>query len=159
MIAQSLPAAPTPAPPQPTLLTTRFGEVAYRAEAELRFPLGLPGFEGVDRFVLCPLPGTSGAFQLLHGVAEAPIDLVVVPHENVAGRADPADIEALRASLDIPVEDLLVLYIVTLPMPGSPPAVQVNLRAPIFVDVARRLAVQMVLADSRYGFNALLRAA
>lgn len=138
---------------------TPFGPLAWRPEAELAFPSGLPGFGGVTRFLLGPIPGHEGPFQVLHGLVDEPLNLVVVPMDCLAERIDASDIEAVRAKLEIPAEDLLVLCIVTLPRRDQAGAAQVNARAPIFVDVGRRLGVQMVLPSAGYRFRAPLVAA
>lgn len=138
---------------------TPFGPLARRPEAELAFPSGLPGFGGVTHFLLGPIPGHEGPFRILHGLADEPVDLVVVPMDCLAERIAESDIEAVRAKLDIPAQDLLVLCIVTLPRRDQADTAQVNVRAPIFVDVARRVAVQMVLPSAGYRFRAPLVAA
>ncbi len=146
------------APATPAPHVTPFGPIDGEA-AELSFPLGLPGFPEVDRFVLAPVPGGAGPFHLLHGLGDAPVDLVVTPLETVAERIDGADVDSVRAALQIDPSALLVLLVVTLPAKGSGQGPTVNLRAPIFVDVVRRIAVQTVLPDARYPFRHALVAA
>lgn len=138
---------------------TRFGTIAYQADAVVEFPLGLPGFAGNRRFLFARLPGAEKTFQLLHGLDGDPVDLVVVPLESLGERVSPAEVDDVRASLEIPDHDLLTLCVVTLPPRGSGTSARVNLRAPIFVDVARRVAVQVVLPNSGYPFREPLRAA
>jgi len=141
------------------IATTRFGTIAYREDAVLDFPLGLPGFAGHRRFLLAPLPGAERVFQLLHGLDSAAVDLVVVPLASLDERVAASDIEDARADLEIAADDLLVLCVVTLPSRGAGARARVNLRAPIFVDVARRVAVQVVLSNPAYPFREPLRAA
>ncbi|TVQ35054.1 MAG: flagellar assembly protein FliW [Geminicoccaceae bacterium] len=140
-------------------LPTPFGPIETDRTATLTFPLGLPGFPAVDRFVLTPIPGSEGPFHLLHGLGEEAVDLVVTPLETVAPSIDPADVATVRDALQIDAASLLVLLVVTLPAKGSGQSPMVNLRAPIFVDVDRHIAVQTVLPDSRYPFRKSLVAA
>lgn len=150
------------APAEPALeqtTDTRFGTIAYHPDAELRFPLGLPGFAANRRFVLAPIPGTTGGLHVLHGLDGDAVDLVVVPLAELGEPVAAADLDAIRAELAIPRADLVVLGIVTLPARGDRAGPRVNLRAPIFVDVVRRLGRQVVLADARYPFGEPLRAA
>ncbi|MFP4126403.1 MAG: flagellar assembly protein FliW [Alphaproteobacteria bacterium] len=140
------------------IATTRFGTVAYREDAVLDFPHGLPGFPGQRRFLIARLPGAEAAFQLLHGLDGDAVDLVVVPLASLGPRVAARDIEDARVALEIPAADLLVLCVLTLPPRGSGATARVNLRAPIFVDVARRVAVQMVLANPAYPFREPLSA-
>lgn len=139
------------------ITATRFGPVAYHPDAVVDFPLGLAGFPRNRRFVCAPLPG-GGVFQLLHGLDGDPLDLVVVARESLGPRHAEADVDAVRAELDIPPADLVVLCVVTLPARGSGVPARVNLRAPIFVDVGRRRAVQVVLANAAYPFRTPLAA-
>lgn len=139
--------------------TTRFGTVAYREEAVLDFPQGLPGFAANRRFLLARVPGAAGPFHLLHGLDGDTVDLLVAPLDGLGARVAAADIDAARAELAIPAAALLVLCVVTLPARGSGHTARVNLRAPILVDVARRTAVQVVLANPAYPFREPLRAA
>ncbi len=141
------------------IATTRFGTIAYREDAVLDFPLGLPGFAGHRRFLFARVPGAERAFQLLHGLDGEAVDLVVVPLASLGERVAADDIEDARAGLEIPTDDLLVLCVVTLPPRRSGATARVNLRAPIFVDVARRVAVQVVLPNTVYPFREPLRAA
>lgn len=144
------------------IATTRFGTIAYRDDAVLDFPLGVPGFAGHRRFLLARVPGAERTFQLLHGLDGADgaaVDLVVVPLESLGERVAGDDIEDARAALQIPADDLLVLCVVTLPPRGAHARARVNLRAPIFVDVSRRVAVQVVLSNPAYPFREPLRAA
>lgn len=137
--------------------TTPFGAFDPAGMIELTFPLGLPGFPAVDRFVLQPI-AERGPFHLLHGLGAEPVDLVVVPVSVVADRIDAADLDNARRSLQIDAAALAVLLVVTLPVrdSGKPPTV--NLRAPLFVDLERRIAVQAVLPQSDYPFRQPLAA-
>jgi flagellar assembly factor FliW len=141
------------------IAATRFGTIAYREEQVLDFPLGLPGFAGNRRFLFARVPGAEGAFQLLHGLDGDAVDLVVVPLASLGERVAADDVEDARAGLEIPPADLLVLCVVTLPGRRAQTSARVNLRAPIFVDVARRVGVQVVLANAGYPFREPLRAA
>ncbi|MFW5832918.1 MAG: flagellar assembly protein FliW [Pseudomonadota bacterium] len=140
-------------------LVTPFGALDHDRAATLAFPLGLPGFPAVDRFALAPVPGHQGPFHVLHGLGDEPVDLIVTPLETVADRIDPAHVETVREALQIEPRSLLVLLVVTLPPKGAGQSPTVNLRAPIFVDVDRRVAVQTVLPDGRYPFRQALFAA
>ena len=132
--------------------------LAEGVAAELAFPLGLSGFPNVERFALRPIPGRGGPFHLLRGLGTAPVDLVVVPMEAVGEPIASADVEAMREGLGIDAAALLVLLVVTLPPRGSGQPPTVNVRAPIFVDVVRRTAVQAVLPHPHYAFRAPLAA-
>lgn len=117
----------------------------------IRFPFGLPGFENERRFemiehsplaplVLLQSEATAGlCFLTLPLAAVAPdYDLAVGEDACQALGLDPA--EAAAAGL-------LALVIVTVPEQG--PAT-VNLMAPVVVNLAAGIGVQMVRQDQRY---------
>ncbi|MEO1089321.1 MAG: flagellar assembly protein FliW [Pseudomonadota bacterium] len=141
-----------------THIETPFGAIDPEHASELLFPLGIPGFPAVDRFVLAALPGTPGPFCVLHGLGETAVDLVVTPWETLADRVSAVDIDETRQALGIAADALQVLFVVTLPPRGSGDDAQVNVRAPLFVDVDRRVAVQMVLGNPSYQFRQPLAA-
>ncbi len=138
---------------------TPFGPVERGPACELHVPRGLPGFGAIDRFLLARLPQHPGPFQLLHGLGDDPVDLIVIAADTLPAGLDADDVDAARTALGIAAADLLVLCIVTLPPRGARQSAQVNLRAPIFVDVARRVAAQVVLPNTSYRFRAPLIAA
>jgi flagellar assembly factor FliW len=71
-----------------------------------------------------------------------------MPEENPV--MQQRDIAQVSAMLDIAPGELMILVIVTLA--AGPAGIQkfLNLRAPLFIDVRRKLGAQVVLADTNY---------
>ena len=122
-----------------------------RADA-VALPRGLPGFPDARGFRLEELPRCGGRFLLMRLIADEPASLIVMPAEPEALPLAATDIAEVRGALEIAPEDLCLLLVVTLAREEGEQGVRafVNLRAPVFLDTRRRIAVQVVLADSRY---------
>ena len=132
--------------------SSRFGLVEAEEDKVLSFPLGLPGFEHLRRFVL--LPGPEGSvFGWLHSIdSESTAFLVTDPFFFFADyyvdipEQDTKELE-LEASADA-----LVLVIVSVPE-GNVARATVNLLAPLVINTEKRLARQVILHSSPFTTN------
>lgn len=148
--------AANPVEPGPALPTDRsarapIAEPSPRRPAgedlgPLLLPQGLPGFPELRA---CRLSRLAGAFALLEAEEPAGPRFVVMPVGEPRAVLGAAAVEEAAAALGTGEGDLLFLLIVTLA--GGPAGREafVNLRAPLVVDAARRIARQLVLADPR----------
>ena len=141
--------AASPIAVQPPHLGVVGGTVAAVGR-EIVFPEGLPGFAGRRAFRLAPEPAGAGRFLRLEATCADSIAFLVVPVEPGPATLAPADIEEVVAERAIAPEDLLLLVVVAARPVGANIEASVNLRAPIFVDVARALAWQIVLRNPSY---------
>lgn len=116
---------------------------------EIVFPEGLLGFAGCHEFRLQP-EQAPGRFLRLQASCPDRVEFLVVPVEPGAATIAPADIEEAAAERAIGPRDLLLLAVVAARPIGNGIEASVNLRAPIFVDVARALAWQIVLRNPSY---------
>lgn len=116
---------------------------------EIVFPEGLLGFAGCREFRLQP-ELAAGRFLRLRATGGDPVEFLVVPVEPGAATLAPADIEEAATERAIGPRDLLLLAVVAARPAGNGIEASVNLRAPIFVDVARALAWQIVLRNPSY---------
>ncbi|MEZ5316947.1 MAG: flagellar assembly protein FliW [Vicinamibacterales bacterium] len=120
------------------------------------FPEGLPGFETTRRFVLQKADGLE-PFTLVRGLDDGAPAFVAIEPQRVDGdfRAtiQPGDRLRLQARAG---DALLWLALVTVQADGT---VTVNLRAPIVVNPATMLGLQVVVADSPYALDHPLLAA
>lgn len=123
------------------------------AATVLRFPYGLPGFPEATAFRLEALEGCDGRFALLHATDDPELRLVVMlapdGHPVVAER----HVREACTALGWAREAVALLFVVTLAAAPDGLDAFVNLRAPIFVDTERALAVQVVLSDPGYPFR------
>jgi flagellar assembly factor FliW len=126
------------------------------SESVVTFPDGLPGFESVRRFVLVTSSGLA-PFTLMRGVDDAaPAFVAIEPRRVDQAYTAPMDL-ANRARLRAGEADpLLWLALVAVTADG---AATVNLRAPIVINPATMLGLQVVVADSPYALDHPLLAA
>jgi flagellar assembly factor FliW len=140
-----------PIPPAATALDidTPFGAFSADANAVVAFAAGLPGFEGCRRFVLVSAPALE-PFTCLHGLdAPHPSFLTIDPRQVVdpyQPSLSPADRRRLDATADAP---LVWLSVVRLDAAGA----SANLRAPIVVNPARMIGLQVLEVDGPYAVD------
>lgn len=132
-------------------LVTRFGPVPLDPDRQVRFRGGLPGFPRIERFQLEPLPGLESELMLLQAIEVPDIGFITLPlpveDMCVLRSSDVADVTRM---LDIDLGELMILAIVTLAQGAAGIETFLNLRAPLFVDVRRRMGTQVVLGDPSY---------
>lgn len=131
-------------------LVTRFGPVPRDPDREIRFRGGLPGFPKVERFQLDPIPGVAGDLLILQAIEAAEVGFITMPLAEDVPVIRAAEIGEVARMLDIAAGELLVLAIVTLVPTAAGVEKHINLRAPLFVDVRRRIGAQVVLANAAY---------
>jgi len=128
--------------------STRFGTLEVEEKDILHFPEGLPGFADEKAFVFIPY-GPQSPFAFLQSVAEPNLTfLIVEPFAFFADyRFELADdlAKAIGVSKKMPPQ---VFAIVT--VPEKMEEMTANLLAPIVVNPARRLALQVVLEKVPY---------
>jgi flagellar assembly factor FliW len=132
------------------VLATRFGPVPLDPDRQVRFRGGLPGFPSIERFQLEPLPGLESELMLLQAIEAPEIGFITLPlpiDMPVLRATDVADVARL---LDIEPGELMILAIVTLAQGAAGVETSLNLRAPLFIDVRRRVGAQVVLGDPSY---------
>lgn len=123
------------------------GGLCAAEQAIFHFPQGLPGFEELTRFLLCERDGLQ-PLTLLIALDAADVALPLLRSAELTDYSPPvpaSDLEALEAES---VEGLDLFVVVT--FEGSGGGVAVNLRAPICVNLTRRLGRQVVLPDGSY---------
>ena len=128
--------------------TTRFGLIEVLSSEILVFPEGLLGFNQYHRYILINEP-EQAPFLWLQSLDEPDLAFVVIdPFFFFPGYEIGVKSHELTA---IQLDDLSqasVLTIVT--VPGDPMNITTNLRGPVVINSARKLAKQLVLIDDRY---------
>lgn len=126
--------------------TSRFGQIELQNSDVLTFPEGLLGFADLRQFVLLDDP-TDEIFAWLQSCESMHIAFPVLEpelfSENYKVNLTKGDLEGLK--LQSP-EKARYFSIVTIP--DDPTQMTANLKAPIVVNVAERLARQCVLQDN-----------
>ena len=139
-------------------IDTRFGSIALAERQILDTPDGLPGFENSRRFVLIDLENSRfSPFLLLQGIDGGGPSLAVLPLDMRCRLYEPADVTAAAHGVGSRPADCGLLVVATIRKSDRGVSVTVNQRAPILVDLDRRLAWQRVLANDRYAIRHRLR--
>jgi flagellar assembly factor FliW len=126
--------------------TSRFGLIGLTQEDVIQFPEGLLGFNNLRQFVLLDDPNDE-IFAWLQSCEEPGIAFPILEPElftqNYAVNLTKHDMEVLGLAKP---EGIRYFSIITIP--GDPTLMTANLKAPVVVNVAKRVARQCVLQDN-----------
>jgi flagellar assembly factor FliW len=126
--------------------TSRFGQVSLKEEDVLTFPEGLLGFADLRQFVLLDDPSDE-IFAWLQSCESPQIAFPVLEPElfteSYKATLSKGDLEALK----LPSADK-ARYFSIVSIPDDPTQMTANLKAPIVMNVAGKLARQCVLQDN-----------
>jgi flagellar assembly factor FliW len=128
--------------------TTRFGNIIVDESRIITMRGGILGFERLKRFVLLTQHDNI-PFSWFQSVDDGSVAFVVTNAFMVQGDYSPVLSDSEVELLEIAsVEDVVPMVIVTIR--SEPFEITANLRAPVVINIARRLARQIVLQDSDY---------
>jgi flagellar assembly factor FliW len=133
------------------LTSTRFGELEIDDGDVIRFPLGIPGFEDKRRWIL--IGDEDNAIMWMHSTEDEALALPVATPDAVKNDYNaqiPRD--SLEPIGDMREGDVAILIVVTIP-PDRPWDMTANLKAPIVVNRAERLAMQTIAMNDDYDFR------
>jgi flagellar assembly factor FliW len=126
--------------------TSRFGSVTVNDEDVLNFPEGLLGFNELRRFILLDDPSDE-IFAWLQSCEEPGVAFPLLEPElfapNYVVHLTKHDLEALSIS---GIREIRCFAIITIP--ADPTQMTANLKAPIVINVSKRIARQCVLQDN-----------
>ena len=127
--------------------TTRFGDIIIDESRVIQMKGEILGFEQLKRYALF-IQGEKTPFWWFQSVDDGSIAFVVIDPLAVKPDYKPLIPETEVKLLEIKSsEDAVFLSIVTIH--SSPFKVTANLRAPIVVNTKKKLAKQVILADSQ----------
>ena len=127
--------------------TSRFGEIEIDEKKIISFPMGIPGFEYLKRFILVDY---RPSVQWLHAVDDPDVAFIVVnpflvfPDYSVNIKDDAEIFLGIKDA-----SDTAVLAILT--VKGN--NITANLKAPLVMNTANFTAVQLILDDDRLSFQ------
>jgi len=125
--------------------TSRFGNVEIEADDIIFFRNGLLGFEDCQHWVILA-DAENSSLAWLQSMQYPKVALPVVsPRKFVPGyqvRLDPEDVDLLQLTAS---EEAFVLAIVS----RDQDVLTLNLRAPLIVNLSRRMGSQIVTVDSQ----------
>lgn len=156
-LPMTAPADESPPVERRRVIASRVGEVEVLEENVLTFPRGLLGFEGRSEYVVLNLPNEGmERFKLLQSIDDPSLGFVVTEAASAANVIDPADLQDAYKQCDLRPSDALTLLIVTVRKDDGKVELSANLRAPIMVDVERRIGRQHVMSNGRYPIRFVL---
>ncbi|HEX8948113.1 MAG TPA: flagellar assembly protein FliW [Dissulfurispiraceae bacterium] len=129
------------------LNTTRFGEIEIEESKIIEFPLGIPGFAVLKRYILIEY---KEPIRWLHAVDEPDVAFIVTdpfaifPEYTFDMSDEVKDFLGLKDP-----KDIVVLVIVTV----ADNSLTVNLKAPIIFNAANFKAAQMIIDSDKYSFK------
>ncbi len=134
--------------------TTRFGQVQLQSEDILNFAEGILGFANLRKFVLLDDPNDD-IFAWLQSCEDSAIAFPVLEpelfSENYKLNLAKSDLESLQLAN---VECARSFCIITIP--DDPTQMTANMKAPVIVNSAARLARQCVLQDNSLAIRELI---
>jgi len=137
-----------------TVVTTRFGVLSVEESDIFKFPKGIPGFFDHYEWILVGEDETP--VKWLQSLSDSGVALPVMPPQialsDYNAKIIAGDLEELSVDDD---GDLSTLVVVSIP-PDAPWNMTANLRAPIVVNVAKRLAKQVICANDEYSMRAFV---
>ena len=128
--------------------TSRFGTITYTPDDVLTFTQPIIGFIQYRRFVLLPGPEGDSLFWLQSVEKGDLAFLLMNPHEVVPDytvQLSDHDLSELGALSQNALKVFTLLVV-----PKNPAEIRTNLRAPILINPASRLAKQLVMDRSDY---------
>ena len=130
-------------------VSKRFGEIGYKEEEIIKVIKGIVGFPHLTQYVVIQQEEGS-SFRWLQSIEDPAVAFVVAnpldffPRYHI--KINPSETEELKFDK---TGDLLTLTIVTVPQ-NNPAEMSANLLGPVLVNSSKKLAKQVVLANSPY---------
>ncbi|MDX2095113.1 MAG: flagellar assembly protein FliW [Alphaproteobacteria bacterium] len=148
VIGQSILSAPVSEAEE---METRFGRIAVQPKQSIYFPTGLLGMPDRVNYCLTHFPSEKMArFKLLQSLDDAALSFITLPVDLHNPIIEAADLEQAVRDLDMTQGEVAVLLMVTVHRESGAARLSVNARAPVLVDVARRVAAQYVFPHTKY---------
>lgn len=138
-------------------IATRFGDVTVDLGKAVVFPRGLLGMPDKMRFVATNFPSEKmKQFRLLQSLDDHNLSFITLPLEVQNSIIAPQDVRSACQDLQIPEEDMVLLLIVSVHRGLDSVRLSVNARAPLLLDVERRLGAQFVFQNDAYSVQHML---
>ncbi len=130
---------------------SRFGKVTVYPRQPIQFPNGLLGMPDRVSFSLAHFPSEKMArFKLLQSLEDHALSFITLPIDLTNPIIAREDLETAARDLEIPLDALAVLLVVTVHREAGVAKLSVNARAPLLMHVGRRVAAQYVFANTKY---------
>ncbi len=127
------------------------GVKEYEEKDIITFKKGIPGFEELREFIIFPVEDNE-VFNILQSIEEVSTGLVAVsPFYSVKDYEFKLDEEKIKQLEIENYEDVLVLNAVTLN--SKIENITINLKAPIIINIKRKLGEQIILDNPNYSIK------
>lgn len=138
-------------PADSEVVESRFGAVTVLRQNPIIFPNGMLGLPDKLQFCLTNMPSEKMArFKLLQSLEDSNLSFITFPVDVDNSLVERSDVEAAARDLDIPLEQLVLLFIVSVHRENGVVKLSVNARAPIVMHALRRTATQYVFHNAKY---------
>ncbi len=134
--------------------TSRFGTIVVDDDNVIELRGAILGFDDLSKFVVLPHRDGASPFAWLQSLEDPQIAFVICQAQKMIDGYKPSPDEEIINSLAIEHNDLIVIYNIVRFLDGGKKPI-VNLRAPIFLNSSKKLALQAILDDThplRYDF-------
>lgn len=132
------------------LQTKYFGELDIREEDIIRFSHGLPGFEGVKKYVLINNEEEGSPFKWLQGVEDSKPAFVLIDPFAVKKDYEVNLNDEVLKELDIKEVNAVAVYCIVV-VPEDIHKMTMNMQAPIIINMGNNKGRQLILDTDRYG--------
>lgn len=132
-------------------IESRFGRVSVSPAQAIYFPSGMLGMPDKLNYCLTHFPSPKmNRFKLLQSLDDAALSFITLPVDLANPIVERVDLEQAAADLGMPIQDVAVLFVVTIHRDVAGMRLTINARAPILVNTAKRTAAQYVFANTKY---------
>jgi flagellar assembly factor FliW len=132
-------------------IETRFGRVTINTTQQILFPNGMLGMPDRTRYCLSRFPSEKMArFTLLQSLDDAALSFIMLPLDLANPIIEREDLEQAARDLEMPLDDVALLLVVTVHRESGVAKLTVNSRAPVLMDLTRRVAAQYVFPHTKY---------
>jgi flagellar assembly factor FliW len=138
-------------------IQSRFGEISVDLSKAIAFPKGLLGLPDKSNYILANFPSEKmQQFKILQSLDESALAFIALPLEIHNAILSLDDIRAACNELQIAEANLAMLLIVSVHRSPGQVKLSVNARAPLLVDVERRVGIQHVFQSDSYKVQHML---
>lgn len=137
--------------PESEEMETRFGRVTVYPKQPIIFPNGMLGLPDKMQFCLTAFPSEKmGRFKLLQSLEDTNLSFITLPVDVQNPIVERPDMEIAARDLEIPLEHLAALFIVSVHREEGVVKLSANARAPILMHALKRTATQYVFHNAKY---------
>lgn len=137
-----------------TIDTRAFGTIDISEEGILEFNLPILGFESQKRYIILYDDEMGDSLAWLQSVSDKDICFIIIDPRALLASYSPTIQQSVLSQLELNQEDAVFRCLVVVPNQVS--EATVNLKSPIIINPAKKLAAQVVL-EEEYPIRALLR--